>query len=364
MAKRVLICGFTRNVGGMETYIMNIYRNMDREKLQFDFLYPYDEEMAYHDEVLKLGGHIYHVPRKKKNIVQHYKLLNKLFRENEFEGIYFQCNSKLLTMEVFKKAFKYGVKKRFIHSHNTQAYYCGWKDALREKIATLSYDKYINGYFACSGDAGKWMFGQRDYRVINNGIDTNKFRFDEEIRCRIRKEENIPDDYFVLGTIGRLSDQKNPEYLVELFDMISKSNTKCCFLHVGEGDKTDEIMKMVSDRGLQNYRLLGRKDNPADYLNAMDMFLLPSIYEGFPIALIEAQSTGLACISSTNVTTDANITGLVKYCSLDNKQEWYDSIMSTIVSLDRVRIDKSDVIEDAGFGVKKLAKSVEELFLN
>lgn len=364
MAKRVLICGFTRTVGGMETYIMNIYRNIDRQKLQFDFLYPYDAPMAFHDEVLKLGGHIYHVPRKKKNILQHYKLINKLFRENEFEGIYFQCNRKLLTMDVFKKAYKYGVKKRIIHSHNTQSYYGGCINALREKIAGFSYDKYINGFFACSDDAGKWMFGQRDYRVINNGIDTNKFRYSEESRHRIREEEHIPEDYFVLGTIGRLSDEKNPEFLVELFDKINEYNSKCCFIHVGDGDKKNEIMKMVSDRGLDNYLLVGRKDNPADYLNAMDLFLLPSIYEGFPISLIEAQSTGLPCISSTNVTQSANITGLIKYFSLDSKQEWYDAIMDTMVSSDYTRTDKSNVVEDAGFGVNKLAKSIEEFFLS
>ena len=364
MAKRVLICGFTSNVGGMETYIMNIYRNMDREKLQFDFLYPYDEPMAFHDEVLKLGGHIYHIPGRKKNIFKHYRRLNKLFKEKKFEGVYYQCNKKLLTMEVFNWAKKYGVEKRVIHSHNTQSYYCGKLHAFREKLTASKYDKYVNGFFACSDEAGKWMFGDREYRVINNGINTDVFKYNEESRKRIRTEEGIPEDAFVLGTIGRLSEEKNPEYLVELFKMISKNKRNCYFVHLGSGEKSEEISKMVSDYGLHNFLLKGRKDNPADYLNAMDVFLLPSIYEGFPIVMVEAQSTGLPCIASTNITTSANITGLVKYLSLDNIQEWYDYIMSIADSATYQRTDRSDEIESAGYGVRELSQSIEDYFCN
>lgn len=363
--KRVLICGFTGNYGGMEAYIMNIYRNIDRTKLQFDFLYPYEDKMAFSDEVLKLGGHIYHVPGRKKSLIKHYILLRRLFKDNDFEGIYYQCTRKLRTMQVFKYAKKYKVKYRVIHSHSSNSINTSCIDKIRVKFVEKQYKKYITDFFACSENAGKWMFGDRNYSVINNGINTNLFKFNKDSRNLIRKKERIPEDAIVLGTVGRLSQEKNPMFFIPLFIKYLEKHPNSYFLHVGGGEQLEKLEKKIKEFDLQEHFILkGKQENVYDYMNAMDVFLLPSLYEGFPIVLVEAQSTGLMCISSSNVTESSNILGLVRYCSIDRINDWLETLENELIDNINNRHDRSEDIEKCGYGIKQLAERIQEFFLN
>lgn len=361
--KRVLICGFTGNYGGMEAYIMNIYRNIDRTKLQFDFLYPYEDKMAFSDEVLKLGGHIYHVPSRKKSPAAHYRLLKKLFKEHQFAGMYYQCNQKLHTLEIFKYAKRYGVKHRVVHSHNSTQIESSKINAYREKLIEMNMDKYATDYFACSRDAGKWMFPGKGYTVINNGVDITRFRYDTGIRDSLRREMNIDDNTVVLGTVGRLSEQKYPEFMVEAFREYHKLNPDSVFIHIGAGEKEREMLELVAKYELGNeYFLVGKKDNVYDYMNVMDGFVLSSRYEGFPIVLVEAQSTGLGCIVSDVITEDVNITGKISYVPLGNPSEWAAAI-DAVISRDKGRReDQTARIKELGYDIVSVSESIQKYF--
>lgn len=360
--KRVLICGLTENPGGLEIYIMNIYRNLDRSRLQFDFLVYGDSSIAFSDEISQLGGRIHRVPRRRKHPVKHYLSIRKIFGENAYNGLYYQCNRKLQTIELFRLAKKYGIQKRVLHSHNMSDMARSKFVKLREKVTELSYDKYITDYFACSDQAGRWMFHNRNFTVMNNSIDTNAFKYDECTRTAMRNKLNISTDTVVLGTVGRLAYQKNPEFIVEVFNDYHRINPNSVFIHIGDGEERSKIEHMIENYGLSNsYYLMGTQNNVADYLNAMDIFIFPSRYEGFGIVLIEAQAVGLHIIADTSVPRASKVSDLVVYMdSLDSKT-WAKEV-ERIANRIENRIDMSKVVDEKGFGINSLTRKIQTFF--
>lgn len=358
---RVLICGLTNNKGGIETYIMNIYRKLDRTKLQFDFLCEENQSIAFSDEITKMGGHIYYIPRKYKHPIRHFILVRKLLK-NEYKGLYYQCNVKLRTMELFKLAKKYGIKKRVIHSHNTHEEKRNIVVFLREWYASKLYNKYCTDFFACSEEAGKWMFKNRSFSVINNCIDTNVFKYDESIRDMVRTRLQVDKDIVVFGTVGKLDHQKNPEFLVEVFKAYHDKYPQSIFIHIGDGINRMKIQNMIDGYGLtDSFFLKGILSNVSDYLNAMDIFLLPSRFEGFPIVLIEAQSVGLPCVVSSVITKKTKLTELVTYKKTNSPKVWADEVEELLVS-NPIRLDKSKEISDQGYDIKQLADRIQGFF--
>lgn len=359
--KRVLICGFTDNVGGMESYVMNIYRRIDRTQLQFDFIDLVNGKMAYSDEIRKLGGNIITVPQRRDDLKKHNAIMNELFQNTKYEGIYYQCNRRLRTLEFFKLAKKYNVPKRVIHSHNTQESNPGTVANLRIALCSKTLNNYVTDRWACSEDAGKWMFNGSSYTVINNGVDTEKYAFDEKARKEIRESYNALD-HTVLGTVGRISPEKNPDFLVDLFSIYHKENPNSIFLHIGDGELVSHIKEKISDLGLSDsYLLLGRKSDVDRYINAMDAFLLPSIHEGFPIVLVEAQANGLRCMVSDKVTSSTDLTGLVEFLPINDPKEWADSI-GDIKEIDRSTY--SEIIREKKYSINDTAKQVFDFFIS
>lgn len=360
--KRVLICGLTDNKGGIETYIMNIYRNIDRSRLQFDFLCEEGRSIAFSDEIKKLGGHIYHIPRKYKHPIRHIVLVNKLFMDNNYIGLYFQCNTKLRTIELFKLAKRYGVKNRVIHSHNTHEKKGNIVVRFREWCTSRLYDKYCTDYFACSEEAGKWMFNNRRFSVINNCIDTNVFKYDELIRNELRSSLSANQETVVIGSVGRLDYQKNPEFMVEVFKVYHKHNPNSIFIHIGDGMDREKIQSLVDSYNLSDrFILKGMLSNVEDYLNAMDFFVFPSRYEGFGIALIEAQSVGLPCIASSDIPKESKLTDLVNYKKTNSPKEWAE-LIEEFQKRYSLRTDRSEEINLQGYGVNNLAVRIQDYF--
>lgn len=360
--KKVLIAGFTENKGGMESYVMNIYRNCDREKLQFDFVTFCDKEVAYSDEITSLGGRVFHIPRKKQSVKEHYGMMKKIFENTPYEAVYFQFNMKPLSLDLFRYAKKYGVKKRIIHSHNTTEPKMSVKDRIREKLADMKLDKYVNYRFACSYDAGKWMFGNRDYKVIPNCVNCDDFKYDTDRRNAKRRELGLENKY-VIGTVGRLQPAKNPEYIIDIVNALAKRDKDVMLLHIGDGELKGSIDNKVKSLNLQdNVRLLGQRSDISDLMNVMDTFILPSLHEGFPIVLVEAQATGLRCYVADNITRDCNITGNVKYLPIDVTPEvWAETIAQ---DKDIERRDMSDIVRKKGYDIKTMAEEMEKLFLS
>ncbi|MBO4636394.1 MAG: glycosyltransferase [Clostridiales bacterium] len=362
--ERVLVCGFTENRGGMESYLMNVYRNIDREKLQFDFINLNPGEMAFTEEINLLGGHVYKIPRRRDDIAAHKKALDDLLSAHNYKGMYYQCTRRLTTMEFFKLAKKYGIEKRVIHSHSSDEKGIGTVSSIRKKCAALTMNRYINGRLACSKAAGKWMFGSKEYLVINNGIDHQKYRFNSEKRQTIRSEYGISNDTFVLGTVGRLAYEKNPLFMIELFNEYKKKHKKTVFLHVGTGVYLEQMKQRIKELSLEDsYLLLGERKDVYDLLNAFDVFLLPSLYEGFPLVLVESQANGLQCVISDNITRDIDLTGLVQYGSIQNISEWI-GLLENARSHFVEREKYSEVVREKGFGIEDSARKIQEYFLS
>ncbi len=359
--KRILIGGFTEGRGGMETYIMDIYRHCDRTKLQFDFLNFHTFDIAYKEEIEELGGCIYYIPLKSVDMKMHYQALKQLFLENSYCGVYYQCNHKLVSLDVFKIAKKHGVKKRVVHSHNSTHKPGSFMHRLREKVTEMQFPKYVTANFACSKNAGKWMFGNREYTVIRNGIDTSVFAFHQEKREQLRREMGIYRQ-LVIGTVGRLVEAKNPEYMLEIFKILHEQNPNTVFLHVGDGNLRERMKKKIVEYGLQDrYLLLGMQSNVADYLCAMDIFLLPSIHEGFPFVLVEAQATGLPCLVADNITKDCDLTGNMTFISNQEQPNvWAKKIQEIDISNRQCGVEQ---IQRQGYDVNTVAMQIQDYFL-
>lgn len=358
--KRVLICGFTEGQGGMESYVMEIYRHCDRNKIQFDFLNVHTFQIAYADEIKALGGKIFYVPLKSVDMKEHYRVLDKLFKENQYAGVYYQCNRKLISLDVFKYAKKYGVPKRVMHSHNSTQEVESFVRRIREKNVESQMDKYVTHYFACSEEAGKWMFGNRTFTVIKNSVDTGIFYYNEASRQEIRQKYQS-EGKIVVGTVGRLVDAKNPKFMLEIFDVLWKKNKDVVFLHVGNGVLMERLVQEREQYDWKDkYVFVGNKRNVADYMNAFDVFVLPSIHEGFPIVLVEAQATGLQCIVADNITKACDLTGNMAFLPIQNTAElWAEKILELAK---KERQSKTKEIQDAGYDILKVSKQIEDFF--
>uniref|UniRef100_UPI004055B57A glycosyltransferase n=1 Tax=Agathobacter sp. TaxID=2021311 RepID=UPI004055B57A len=358
--RRVLICGFTEGQGGMESYIMEIYRHCDRSKLQFDFLNFHTFEISYAEEIRKLGGNIYYVPMKSVDMKGHYQALEEVFSNHDYAGVYYQCNNKLVSLDVFVYAKKHNVPKRVIHSHNSTQKKNAFLHRVREKLTELRMDRYVTHYFACSNEAGMWMFGKRRFRVIKNSVDTDIFFYNEAAREKIRKTYGLGEK-IVVGTVGRFVEAKNPKFMLEIFDELQKKNKETVFLHVGNGSLMDEmVQKRDTYEWKDKYIFVGNQNNVADYMNAMDVFILPSLHEGFPIVLVEAQATGLQCIVADNITKTCKLTRNMTFLPIQGSAAlWADKIMESAL---KERKSEAVKIRLQGYDIVEVSKQMERFF--
>ncbi len=290
------------NSGGVESMVMNYYRHIDRTKIQFDFIVLEGSTHIPDQEIKSLGGRIFIVPSY-KHIFAYRKALNKLFTENHYDIVHSHVNSlSVFPLSVAKKA---GVKVRIAHSHSTT----NKKEHLRnfiKNILRLFSKKYATHYFACSELAGRWLFGDKTFdkglvTIINNAIDLEKFAFNEQTRDIIRAEYGLKDK-FVIGHIGRFMSQKNHELLLEAFADVKKERQEAVLLLLGDGPLFEDMKNKAKELGVADSVVFaGVKDNANEYYSAMDLFVLPSLYEGLGMVLIEAQANGLKSLASASV---------------------------------------------------------------
>ena len=296
--------------GGVESVIMNYYRHLDHSRVQFDFICDEDSTRIPYDEIKKLGGRVFLVP-KYQNLPKYLKALEKLFKESQ----YCIVHSNLSTLSVFplSVAKKVGVPIRIAHSHSTSNPK-EWKRNLIKNILRPFSKRYATDYFACSEVAGRYLFGNKAFdrgevKIIHNAIDIDKFKFDEVARKKLRKEFGIKDSTIVIGHVGRFVQQKYHTFLVDVFKEYHKKNPDSKLLLVGSGPLEDKIKKKVEKLGLKDSVLfLGQRDDINKLYSAMDVFCLPSLYEGLPVVGVEAQAAGLPCVFSDKITNDTVIT--------------------------------------------------------
>ena len=314
--------------GGVESFIMNYYRNIDRERIQFDFIIDSDSTVVPRKEIENLGGRIIEVPPYQQ-IFKYIKALKKVFKENNYKIVHSHLNS--LSLFPLYCAWKVKVPIRIAHSHSTTNKK-EWKKDLVKNVLKRFSKMFSNQYFACSEHAAKWLFGKRTFDrgkiiIIHNAIDVEKFKYNEKIRKEIRKKLNI-ENKLVLGNVGRFMKQKNHDFLIDVFNEMHRENKDTVLLLIGEGPLENEIKKKVNLLGLEDcVYFLGIVNNVNEYMQAMDILVFPSLYEGLGMVLVEAQTAGLKCITSTEVPREVELTELIEFISLKEPIEiWKKSI--------------------------------------
>ena len=353
------------DMGGAETMIMNIYRNIDREKIQFDFVTHSGRNQAYVSEIEQLGGKIYFFP--KIRIYNLPLLINewKAFFEKHKEYKILHSHVRSYSSIYIPIAKKYGLKT-IIHSHSTSNGK-GMKSFVK---AILQYPlRYEADYFmGCSKEAGEWLFGKRivksdRYFTIKNAIDTRRYSFDRVQRSILRNQFGIDESVKVFMHVGRLHEAKNHIFLLQVFSILIKEMPNSMLLIVGDGELSSEIEKQIKQLELQsNIKMLGARNDIPNLLNVADAFLFPSKWEGLPVTVVEAQASGLPCFVSDKITKEVGISELVKFLPIDKgTQVWIDAIKET----DLTRKNVIDKIIQAGFDIKKsvewLTKFYEEI---
>ena len=362
---RVLHVIGVMNRGGAETMIMNLYRHIDRSKVQFDFVEGSSEPAAYDEEILALGGRIYRCPRYNgKNHFAYTGWWHRFFREHgdEYSVVHGHIGS---TAAIYLSiAKKYGLFT-VAHSHNIMNQ-IDFKSLL---YSAFSYPtRYIaDRFFACSREAGISRYGKRigqdPARCIQfkNAIDISHFLFSEEKRTQMRVQLNI-GNRLVIGHVGRFDDQKNHEFLLLVFQQIVKKRPDAVLLLVGDGERRAEMERLAGEYGLSDSVIFaGVVSNVSDYLQAMDVLVFPSRYEGLPVSLIEAQANGLPCCISDAVPSEVGITPCIAFSSLtDSPQNWADRAMTMA---QHGRIETEALLTKAGYDIRETSGWLTDFYL-
>lgn len=358
---RVLQVFAQMNRGGAETMIMNLYRNIDRTKVQFDFIVHTNKKCAFDDEIISLGGLIYRVPRYTgKNHFIYKSAWIDFFRQHpEYKILHSHVRS---TASIYLKiAKKFGLTT-IAHSHSTSS----GNGVLATIKKILQYPiRYTADYlFACSDEAGKWLFGEKaskknNYRLIKNAIEVEKYIYNEATRNKIRKSLNL-ENKFVIGHVGSFTYPKNHKFLIEVFYEVQKQKENAALLLIGDGQLRESIEIQIKKLGIKDKVILtGVVSNVSEYLQAMDIFVFPSLFEGLGIAIIEAQASGLKCLVSDIIPKEAIITDLVISLEL-KKDAWKKAILENYFQYNRK--NKIDEICQNGYCVSKSSQILMDLY--
>lgn len=349
------------NRGGAETMVMNLYRNINRDKVQFDFVEHTAERAVFDDEIEQLGGRIYHCPKfTGKNYFAYRKWWDDFFKTNgsDYQIVHGHIGS---TAAIYLAAAKKYGKYTIAHSHNTNGNISAKEimyRALSQRVRNVA-----DFFFACSNPAGRDRFGNKiEFQILNNAIDTNQYAFSKAVRDEVRKEFNLSDE-LVVGHVGRFSGQKNHDFLIDIFAQIKKEKPTAKLLLVGDGAEKNNIKNKVHQLQLDDSVIFtGVRSDVNRLLQAMDIFVFPSFFEGLPVTMVEAQAAGLPCVISDKVPDECIITdNLVTVKSLsDSCEEWARHILNRV---NTVRIDTSDQIKEHGFDISETSKWLEEFYI-
>lgn len=343
--------------GGLETMLMNYYRAIDRNRIQFDFLTHRDFRADYDDEIEALGGRIYRLPNLNPFSRGYLGALDRFFAEHpEYRIVHshLDCMSAI----PLKAAKKHGVPVRIAHAHSSR------QDRDLKYPLKLLFKRGIarqaTQLFACGREAGKWMFGTDDFHVLNNAIDAERYRFDPKVRQEVRSELGIPADALVAGHVGRFMAPKNHGFLLRIF---AELPDHARLLLVGDGELRAENEQLAEVLGIRDRVIFaGLRSDVDRMLQAMDVFVFPSLYEGLPLSIIEAQAAGLPCLISDKVPIECKKTDLITQLPLDaSPAEWAEAVLA---AAKQPRTDTLMQIREAGFDIRANAEWLQNYYLS
>lgn len=367
---RILMTGMSPNLAGLETFALNIFRNIDKSKFQIDFIKRTKDKVVFEDELIAAGAKIIYIPRKYSDLKAYNKAMEDLFKDNKYDAIW-DNSMRIPNIDFLVYAKKYGIKERIIHSHISH-----WKSKSPKKIFHYINRVRINNiatkFFACSNLAADFMFtgrGRKNTILVNNAIDFEKYVFSEEKRNSLRKEYHLENDY-VIGHVGRIDPVKNQKFLVKLLHTLQNSDKNFKLVLVGDvakGTETygEELQYLITELGLKDKVIFaGRQMDMSAWLSVMDIFVMSSLYEGLPFAAIEAQANGLPLVLSDGISRETDITGNVKFMDLEKDASvWKNEILE---SLDKGRMSSQDVYNNfakEGYILKENIKLIEDSLL-
>lgn len=350
-------------IGGAETWLMNIYRHIDRDAISFDFIVHMTEPQAFDKEIRELGGHIIPVSSKYESLIRNMKETTAALRG--YDIVHIHLASAFGVLDAIS-AMRAGVKVRILHAHTTKAY--GVKRFLMNYAFKLLVPLVATHLFACSEKAGRYMFPNRSvdskrYRTVNIGVDTERFAYNLEIRENMRRELDL-EDRPVIVQVGRFHGVKNHAFTLEAFAKIRNSVADAVLVMVGGGPMEDEIKSKAQEMGLlDSIRFLGIRTDVPEILQAADLFVMPSLFEGFSCAAIEAQTSGLMCLISDTVTDKIRLVPeICEMLPIDQGTEIWGERIKQILTQGYKRMDRSTNIRQAGYDIREIAKEIENIY--
>lgn len=340
--------------GGLETFVMNMYRNMDRERIQFDFLCHRDGIFSYDQEIRELGGSIYRVSCCNPLNPVYLSGVNRFFAEHQYRVVHshIDCMSAL----PLAAARRNGAIVRIAHSHSSR------QDRDFKYPLKLVCKRFIRheatDLFACGEEAGRWMFDTDDFRVVRNAIDVDTYAFDMERRACMRSELGVEESALAVGHVGRFAPAKNHMFILDVFAEVLKLRPDAVLVLVGDGELRSEAECRAESLGISgSVRFLGVRSDVADLMQTMDVFLMPSIYEGLPLVLVEAQAAGLPCLISSSIPRDCDLEGsVIKRMQLtEDPATWAAALVGMRVD-NAVRAKGAVIVKNAGFDAGVVAE--------
>lgn len=345
--KALILLPYLKNCDGTAVALMNYYQELIEHGWRIDFLVLKIFECEWLNKVKADGNNIYELPKENKYSYKVSRKIRSIIKEGKYDIVHVNMPGHV-GFETLKMARQYGIGKRIFHAHNPRNN-LNLKTVISTKVYDYLLQREATELVACSKSAGNSRFGNKDFQVLKNVIDTDRFVYRLEDRRYIREKLHI-EKKVVVGVVGRFAAQKNPEFLLECFAEYNKLNKESVLLWIGDGELQEKIQDRAKNMGLKGACLfVGRKNNIEKWYSAMDLFLLPSKFEGMGIVFLEAQCTGLPCFGSTNVPIETEVTELMHRISLKQEANYWATAMKKVTDMSGDRRSRASEFINAGY---------------
>ncbi len=345
---------------GIANFVMNVYRRIDRSKYQFDFLVMEDQPGEYDPEIEALGGRIYHADRLSSHLLRHTRQVYQLMKHENYLALH-RHTAVSLSWPDFYAAKKAGVQNRICHSHGTTC-----TQMAMHKLFYPLFHPNITHRLACGEAAGKWLYrAGESFQVQKNGVDTERFQFDAAVRAEQRNALGADKDTLIVGSVGRLAPEKNQALLLDAFSEVRKRRENSLLILLGVGPLEEALKNQAEALGIADHVLFpGVTDDVPRWLDAMDVAVYPSLFEAFPISVLEGEASGLATVISDHIPLEVDVLGKLIQMPLEqDKSAWADAILSAYeCSKTADRQSAGRQVLEAGYDIQNTAKQLEQFY--
>lgn len=356
--KVLFVCTVPTEQSGIPNVIVNLLKAMNRSNMKIGYVSINKPDEYYENTLKELGIDLYVVQRKITNPVAYVRSLSRIAKN--YDIMHVHGNSATMVLELIAAKFA-GVKLRIAHSHNTTC-----KQKLIDKAFRPLFYSLLNGRMACGKEAGEWLFKKKPFIIVNNGIIVKKYSFSSDLGDQVRSKYGFQDK-FIIGHVGNFNEQKNHLFLIDVFYEYHKINPSSVLFLIGDGPLKEKLEQKVKSLHLQqSVVFVGSVSNPEYYLNAIDLIVMPSLFEGLPLTMIEEQANGLQILAADSITSDANIAGQVTFKSLqDGTDSWATKIkdMKIFIRRDSTNSEISEtLIREAGYDITTIASDLKRYY--